>query len=327
MAPVRVVVVVVTRNSASFLPVCLESLLVSDYEDLQVVVVDNASTDATRWVLRDRFPSVDLICLDGNRGFAAAINIGLARVPPEADYAFLLNPDTRVPPALVTSLVEAMDCHPDLGVVGPLQYAYVPTGPMCHGPLNDWSRYILDRLGANEFVDQVKSLPRYGPRLADAEGLADAAFVQGSALMLRMTALRAAGIFDEQFFCFYEEVDLCRRVRLEGYRVCVHTGLGMEHLGGGSTPGASALRLRLMMRNRYYYTLTDPRFRGKVLRHLLARFAIEDLGLGRARRAARLIAFARSVTWLAMRSSAIRQRRCSYRDRLASSRTDPLAVL
>jgi GT2 family glycosyltransferase len=178
MAPARVVAVIVTRNSALFLPVCLESLLASDYEDLKVVVVDNASSDATRSMLTDRFPSMDLICLDRNRGFAAANNIGLTRVPPEGDYAFLLNPDTRVGPTLVASLVEAMDRHPSLGIVGPLQYAYVPTGPLCQGPLNEWSRYILDRLGAHEFVDQAQDLPRYGAGVADAEGLADVAFVQ-----------------------------------------------------------------------------------------------------------------------------------------------------
>jgi N-acetylglucosaminyl-diphospho-decaprenol L-rhamnosyltransferase len=327
MASARVVAVVVTRNSASCLPVCLQSLLSSDYGNLKVVVVDNASSDATRSTVTDRFPSVELIALGSNRGFAAANNLALARVAPETDYAFLLNPDTRVGPLLVTSLVDAMDRHPDLGIVGPLQYAYAATGPLCQGPLNEWSRYILDRLGAHEFVDQARDLPRYGPSVADNVGIADVAFVQGSALMVRMAALRSAGMFDERFFCFYEEVDLCRRVRWAGHRVCVHTALGLEHLGGGSTVGASGLRLRLMMRNRYYYTLTDPRFRGSALRRLLARFAREDLGMGRGRRASRASAFVRSVIWLTVRWRPIRARRSLYRGTLAFPQRSSLAEL
>jgi GT2 family glycosyltransferase len=326
MDSVRVVVVIVTRNSASFLSVCLESLFSSDYENLKVVVVDNASSDDTRSIIEDRFPSVELIAINRNSGFAAANNIALTHFPPEADYAFLLNPDTRVGPTLVTSLVEVMDSHMELGVVGPLQYAYGDDGPLCQGPLNKWSRYVLDRLGANEFVDQAKDLPRYGPTAPDSDGLADVAFVQGSALMVRTAALHAAGMFDEQFFCFYEEVDLCRRIRWEGWRVCVHTGLGMEHFGGGSTTGVARVRLRLMMRNRYYYALTDPRLCGATLLRLLARFAIEDLDLNRARRVTRFIAFVRSVIWLTVRSFLIRERRSQYGGRLISSRIGSHAV-
>ena len=304
-------VIIVTRNSAHCLAVCLASTLASDYGSLRVVVVDNASTDATRPLLESRFPTVELVSLSVNLGFAAANNIGLRRVVDTSEYVFLVNPDTRMPPSLVRNLVELMQCVPNIGVVGPLQYEYSQDGPHCAGQPNAWSRYMLERLGEHEFVDQVPELSGYGDALPDDDGLTDVAFIQGSALFLRLCTLARTGLFDETFFCFYEEVDLCRRTRWAGYRVCLAVDLGIEHLGGAST-NADFLRVRLMMRNRYYYALTDPRLDSQVLRILLIKFAREDLGLRRSRRPARLLAFGLSCAWLLISMPKLLANRAAY---------------
>jgi GT2 family glycosyltransferase len=295
--PAAVAVIVVTRNSASCLGVCLESVLASEHSPLQVIVVDNDSTDGTRALVAARFPTVELVALARNVGYAAAANVGLCRSAPGSAHGFLVNPDTRMAPSLVSDLVDVMRRHPDLGIVGPLQHEYRPAGPCCEGPPNAWSHYMLGRLGAHEFVDQVPDLPPYGSSRPDADGLADVAFVQGAALFLRLDVLARTGPLDETYFCYYEEVDLCRRTRWAGCRVCLATNLGIEHAGGGST-AIGSLRVRLMTRNRYYYALTDPRLDRRALSLLLHRFAMEDCGLRRPRRVTRLLALWQSCGWL-----------------------------
>jgi GT2 family glycosyltransferase len=311
MGDAAVAAIVVTRNSAGCLPVCLQSILASDYEPLRVIVVDNGSTDGTRSLIASSFPSVELIALNHNHGFAAANNVALRKVADSSDYAFLVNPDTRTPPSLLGSMADLMRNLPQVGVLGPLQHRYRTEGPNCTEQPNDWSRYMLERLGAHEFVDQLPDLPGYGSRIPDGDGLADVAFVQGAALFLRLDTLGRTGLFDETLFCFYDEVDLCRRIRWLGYRVCLAVQLCIEHLGGASTT-ADFLRVRLMMRNRYYYALTDPRLGCRTLGTLLAKFAKEDLGMLRSQRPARLLAFGLAWAWLLLHMPGVLSRRVAH---------------
>lgn len=247
----HVTAVVVGYNHVEWLEQCLSTLLASTHPALSVVYVENASSDGSAAFVRSRLPDVEVVALVKNTGFAGGNNAVLERAVKTSDYVFLVNPDTRTPPGLVAALVAFMDAHPDYGVVGPLQYAYGDPAR-----LNEWSESALTLGEQHEFAHRVPQPSNAGGLAGRAPNTLEHPYVQGAALFARSAVLRAAGLFDPAYHSYYEELDLCRRVRWCGYRVALLLDLGIEH--AGDSGGMSRRRAVLMTRNRYYYLWTDP---------------------------------------------------------------------
>jgi GT2 family glycosyltransferase len=253
--------IVVGTNDNRWLEACFETLLASDYPNLEVVYVDNASTDGSSDVVEAMFPGVMVIRCPSNKGFAGANNIALERaLCQHAKYVFLVNPDTRTPASLISKLVDFMETYNAYGITGPLQYIYASD---CRpDAFNAWSKEALKNGERHVFHHREPwRASEAGPIEGRAEGTLEHAYVQGAAFFIRCTVLEKVGIFDETFHTFYEEVDLCRRARWAGYRVALLLTLGIEHWGGGGIlTGGSRYRNYHYSRNRYYYVFTEPTY-------------------------------------------------------------------
>jgi GT2 family glycosyltransferase len=195
---------------------------------VEVVVVDNASSDGSPAMVAVEFPWVSLIRNSSNAGFARATNQGIAAS--SASLILLLNPDTVILPGALASMLRFMQGHPEAGAAGAclvnsdgsLQTSAYPTP----GLLREfWRMFHLDRLW------RLSSYPlgtwSVEPRRVDV--------AQGACLLLRRQALEEVGALDEDFFMYTEEVDLCHRLGRAGWTVNWLPGAKVVHLGGQST--------------------------------------------------------------------------------------------
>lgn len=211
----RYTVVILTWNSRQHVVPCLESLAgASSGEPFDLVVIDNGSTDGTPDILRERVPRARIIRNRENRGVAAARNQGLvlARTP----YSIILDVDTVVLPGAFARLLDFMESEPEVGVCGPR--LMLPDGeiqPSCQlfpTLLDKVARQLPDRFGGR-WLREVE--------LADWDhtGVRDVDYVVGACQAIRMRALHSIGWLDERIFYGPEDVDLCLRMHLQGWRV------------------------------------------------------------------------------------------------------------
>jgi hypothetical protein len=229
----KVSIVIVSWNVKSYLIDCIESILRYPAAcTVEIIVVDNASTDGTAEAVREKFPSVCVIANAENTGFARANNQGAAAATGE--YLFILNPDTLLPADTLDTLVAFMDRAPDIAMCGPRVLNDDRTIQRSVRGFPTWSaafgRYtILKYLGLFK-----ASLERWRCRRFDYNTQADVEQLIGAALLIRRTVFERLGGFDERFFMYYEEVDLCRRLKEQGLRVVYTPCAELIHLGGKS---------------------------------------------------------------------------------------------
>lgn len=230
MSKVQTSIIIVSWNTSQLLEQCLSSIYSHPPAcQFDVWVVDNASTDGSAAVVRERFPNVSLIENASNLGFAAANNQAIRKA--SGGYLILLNPDTLVERDALTNLVEFMQGSPDAGAAGPyllnpdrtLQESCYPL-PTLGREL--WRLFHLDQLVpyGTYAMDQWRS---NRPRTVGA--------VKGACMILRGTALDQVGHFDEDYFMYTEEVDLCFRLKKADWNTYWVPSAKIVHLGGQST--------------------------------------------------------------------------------------------
>jgi len=303
-APPRVGIVVVGHNDSDWLPSCLDALQRSTYRYQQVVFVDNASADGSAEMIRRGWPHVRVVCLKRNAGFAGGNNVGI-RLPAldGCDFFFLVNPDARCPPDLVSKLVSFCLRRPRYGVVGPLEVKQL-SRPY------EWSNWTRRAVGWGGRPYFARWLPGLSERLEDVEeeGVIRHSYVHGSSFFVRREALAMSGLFDETFGTFYEEVDLCRRIEWTGYRIGLVPDLHIEHRGR-DLDSYSWYRVYHKTRNRYYLALTEPSFNNRDRVVTIRRMVLVDLreiidgsAAGRWKKA---LALSLSVGWLIARFRAV----------------------
>ena len=195
----------------------------------EVWVVDNASSDGSAQMVSQRFPRVRLIENCKNLGFAVANNQAIRSC--DGDYALLLNSDAILLPGVIEVLLDFMAKHPDVGALGgkvldahrDFQSAYATDFP---SPAD----HLLLVLGLGKYVHT-----KYQPEHLNLDVPNEAAWLGGSCLLLRTQAVRQIGLFDERFFMYAEEVDLCHRLRRHGYRNYYLPLATAIHYGGQSS--------------------------------------------------------------------------------------------
>jgi GT2 family glycosyltransferase len=230
-------VVIVSWRTRELLGACLRSLRAALGERLaaggaEVIVVDNASGDGSAERVRDQFPEVRLIANSENRGYAAGNNQGIAAA--RGRNVMLLNPDTEVPREAVERLEACLAAHPRAGAAAPMLVH--PDGR----PQSSLRGFPtpLALLGAVTGLGRLapagSPLAAYQPRALPA---APAVVEQpmASCLLLRGEALRAVGGFDEAFPIFFNDVDLCWRLRRGGWEIWFVPEARVVHHGGAST--------------------------------------------------------------------------------------------
>jgi GT2 family glycosyltransferase len=231
----RLAIVIVTYNSRSDLDACLLSLTERPPATAhEIVVIDNASGDGTAAYVRERWPGIRFIEAGGNVGFARANNIAIRQTAGE--LVLLLNPDTVVPAGAVDALVGTLDRHPAAAVVGPRIVDQQGRPELSFGkmisPVAELRQKILVA-GNDRGVPLIRSAVARMTRRTRAVD-----WVSGACLLIRRTDLERAGLFDERFFLYTEDVDLCASVRRQGKQVLFAAEVEIVHRRGRS--GVSA---------------------------------------------------------------------------------------
>jgi len=204
-------VIIVNFNTADFLDRCLSSVASQSDVDSEVIVVDNCSRDGSQQFLRNKFPWVKLIANDQNLGFSRANNQALNIC--RGKLIYFLNPDTEVRPGVFRSMIDFMDSHPGVGLAG--TRLVNPDG-------SPQSSVEIRYPGQRHVRDELKGLK------------GDIAWVMGSSMIVRIEVLRGIDGFDEHFFLYGEDLDLCLRIRKSGWVIGYAPEAVVVHWGGQS---------------------------------------------------------------------------------------------
>lgn len=205
----KIAVVVVTHNAGRYLDDCFGSLAAADRHglDVDVIVVDNASTDGTAERLKHDYPAVRVLLNRKNLGFAGGNNVGIRTALDQgADYVFLLNHDTEVALDFLTEAVRVAQADEKIAAVQSLLLLH-PAKDLINSAGN-----AIHFLGFGYCRDYRR--PAAGWRHT---GIREIAYASGAAVLYRASALRSVGLFDEELFLYHEDLDLGWRLRLAGF--------------------------------------------------------------------------------------------------------------
>ena len=238
----KTAIVILNWNGAKMLRQYLPSVLQYSRDEATVYVADNASTDDSLELLRQHFPEVQLILLEKNWGFADGYNKALAQI--DAEYYLLLNSDIEVTHHWLTPLVEFMDSHPDVAACQPKLLSIFERDKFeyagaCGGYLDRYG-YPFCRGRLFETVENDD-----GQYDTPAEVL----WATGAALLVRARIYNNVGGLDGRFFAHNEEIDLCWRIRLLGYKIYCLPDSVIYHVGGGTLPKSNPMKTFLNFRN------------------------------------------------------------------------------
>ena len=235
-------IVILNWNGAAHLRCFLPSVVRTAPPGVEIVVADNGSTDGSAALVEREFPSVTLLRLPENYGFAGGYNRALERL--EGDYWVLLNSDVEPAEGWLEPLIAELDAQPDVAVVGPKllscaerdRFEYAGAA----GGFIDWFGFPFCRGRI------LRTLEKDRGQYDDTR---DVFWVSGAAFCCRAEVFRRMGGFDAGFFAHMEEIDLCWRMQLAGYRVRIEPRSRVYHLGGGSLAQGSPSKVFYNHRN------------------------------------------------------------------------------
>jgi GT2 family glycosyltransferase len=238
----KVAVVIIHWNKIDYLKKFLPSVISTDYPNLQIFLADNCSTDDSVEFVKKHYPQVKIVINDKNYGYAGGYNEALKHV--EADYFVLLNNDIEVPQNWISPVIEAMEKDAKIAAAQPkmLQYEnksyfeYAGAG----GGYIDKFGYVFCR--GRLFEKCEEDTKQY-------EDTCEVFWATGACLFIKRKAFIEANGFDAGFFAHMEEVDLCWRLQLLGYKIISVPQSYVYHLGGGTLNKLSSQKTYLNFRN------------------------------------------------------------------------------
>ena len=237
-----VCVAVVNYNTRELLARCLET--VRSEGAANVVVVDNASKDGSAPYVRDRFPDVHVIDNKVNVGYGAAANQAMRHA--SRPFVLLLNADTEVQPGCVAALAMHAGRAPRAGIVAPAIVTTSGARESSYFPFPGTLDWLLENEPLAPLVRRLPPLKRRSVSFQPADRPRQVPWVMGCAMLLRREAVESMGGFDESYFMYYEEVDLCRRMADAGWEVHFTPEARVTHVGGAST---SQYRTEMLIRH------------------------------------------------------------------------------
>ncbi|NBQ48979.1 MAG: glycosyltransferase family 2 protein, partial [Sphingobacteriia bacterium] len=228
-------IVIVNYNVRHFLEQCLYSVFkATEHLESEVFVVDNNSVDGSAALIRERFPQVIFIQNSQNLGFSAANNQALRLA--QGKYALLLNPDTVVQEDTFTKTLAFMDAHPDAGGLG----IRMVDGKGCFLPeskrgLPTPAVAFYKIFGLAKLFPQSQTFGQYHLTYLDKEKTQPVEILSGAFMLMRKEALDKAGLLDETFFMYGEDIDLSYRLTRAGYQNYYFADSSIIHYKGEST--------------------------------------------------------------------------------------------
>lgn len=243
----RVATIVLNWNKPHDTILCLKSLRTLTYPNHQVLVIDNGSQDNSLELLSEFIqsdPQITLLPTGDNLGFSGGINYGIASaLQTDTDYFWLLNNDTEVDPHCLSALIKGLEESPQAAIAGSRVLLYDPINVLWH---------------AGAAFAPLTGQPRHrgmGAPGNDPQYLQNAfvEYVTGCSLLISRSAIEQVGVLDDRFYLYYEEADLCYRVRDRGWQILYVADSILWHRVAGSSTGLPA-RTYYEVRNRLLFT-------------------------------------------------------------------------
>jgi len=208
MAPPLIVTVLLNTSRREDTLAALASLEQSTYDNHRVIVLDNSSTDGSVEAIHSAFPSVQIIELEENLGYAGNNNVGIkAALAQSAEWVFVLNEDTIIANDCLTTLIEAGESNPKIGIVGPMVYHHNEPNVIQSAGGKMGRNWQTWHLGQNE-QDQ-----------GQFELVHEVEWISGCAILVRREVIEQVGMLDERFFYYWEEIEWSLRAQEAGWRI------------------------------------------------------------------------------------------------------------
>lgn len=264
-------IILVNYNGADCIIDCLRSIIVQIQSiSYEIIVVDNASTDGSPHLIAENFTQVHLLKLSKNVGFGAGNNRGVSIA--QGKYLFFLNPDTYLTENLLPSLIQILETQLHVGIVAPrLIYP--------DGSLQLSTAWAIGLIGEFKSQQRLKHYQQGRDRAQIEQQFAQAHFVDialGAAFLMQKELFEKIGGFDETFFMYFDESDLCQRLRDRGWKILYLPTNQLVHLHGQTVkqlPDQMAIEYRRSQL--YYYQKHRPLWEQLLLRlYLLIKFSL-----------------------------------------------------
>lgn len=238
----EVAIVILNWNGKEFLKKFLPSVMASTYENKRVIVADNASTDDSVSFLKSEFPHVEIIINSQNEGFAKGYNTALRQV--ESDYYVLLNSDVEVTPSWIEPVLKLMESDKTIAACQPKLLSYHNRDEFEYaGACGGWIDSFGYPFARGRVFEQCEK------DTGQFNNATTCFWASGAAMFVRASVFNELKGFDEYFFAHQEEIDLCWRMQLFGYKVYVEPKSVVYHVGGGTLPKGNSRKVFLNYRN------------------------------------------------------------------------------
>ncbi|MFH1876781.1 MAG: glycosyltransferase family 2 protein [Candidatus Omnitrophota bacterium] len=234
----KVAIIILNWNGSADTIECLTSVGKIQYPNVEIIVVDNGSTDGSPGAIKTSFPYVTIINNPVNRGYAEGNNVGIRHaLKNNAEFILLLNNDTVVNRDILTILLKAAQDHPEAGVFSTSIYSYqerdLPTFTAKY-----WDHHAMRFLERHHGVD---------------DDAVETDYVDGSVMFFRRAVVEKAGFFEPSFFLNYDEIDWCCRVKRSGFTLLIIPRAKVWHKVSRSFGGKGPLFYYFFVRNRLYW--------------------------------------------------------------------------
>lgn len=239
----KVSVIIPNWNGKHLLKICLSSLQKQTYKNFEIILVDNGSVDGSINYAKRYFPKIKIISLDKNYGFAGAVNKGIKAS--QSDYLALINNDTEVDKDCLKYLVSAVESHPEVGFVAAKM-------------LNFYNRKLIDSAG--DYIDMVGHADNIGRGEKDGQKFNKAGYVflvSGGGALFKKEVFNKVGLFDEDYFAYFEDVDLCLRAQFQGFKGWLEPKAKIYHIHKATALKNKAFLEYLQFRNMMQTIIKD----------------------------------------------------------------------
>ncbi|MBD2508070.1 glycosyltransferase family 2 protein [Nostoc muscorum FACHB-395] len=260
--PISVSIILVNYNGVNILPDCLDSIQkFIDIPNHEIILVDNASSDGSAELVEANYPQIRLVKQLENRGFGAGNNAGAKLA--SGEFLFLLNTDTVLNSNIIPPLIELMQADPQVGIIGPkllnpdgsLQISVSPA----LGIKGEYQARQLHKAYQN--ISQQHLIEQKFQEIREVD------IVVGAAFFIRSSLFHELGGFDENFFMYFEESDLCQRAQYQGYKIIYTPHVSLIHLKGYSIQKvANAMSIEYRRSQIYFYQKHRPIWEQLLLR-------------------------------------------------------------
>jgi GT2 family glycosyltransferase len=239
-----VAIIILNWNTSHFLKEFLPSVVNTTYTNKEIYVVDNNSTDDSVQMVSNFFPSIHLIQMASNKGYASSYNYALSEI--KSDYFILLNSDIKVTPAFIDPVIALMESNPAIAICQPKLRSLAEQETFEYaGAAGGW----IDRLGYPFAKGRVLlTLERDGGQYDQVEPVF---WATGACMFLKSIVYRSIGGFYDYYYMHQEDIDLCWRAQRAGFKVYTCPDSVVYHIGGGSLSWENHLKTFLTFRNNY----------------------------------------------------------------------------